>query len=263
MFIIGVGIMEFNKAKMLEIARKQLAIDMNCNAEDFIKDGIIFCEAKLNEGRRRFDRQAPFLEIATMGKSIVVSADSHILTKVKPLLENRTRENIFAAPFIFGHSLYYIPDCNKIKKLPLPDGFEFYVKEGKEIHDLYKVSGFENAIQYDINHPRPDAIVIYSMHDNNIVAMAGASADSELMWQIGIDVLPEFRNKGLATSLVSNLALMIMERGIIPYYGAASSNIASQSVAYRSGFIPTWMCSYKNTFDGTAPYENEIKISFA
>jgi len=224
--------MEFNKAKILEIVRKQLAIDMNCNAENFIKDGIIFCEAKLNEGRRMFDRQSPFLEIATIGKSIVISADSIVLTKVKPLLENKTREDIFVAPFIFGHSLYYIPDCNKIKKLSLPDGFKFYVKEGKEIHDLYKISGFENAIQYDINHPRPDVIVIYAMHDTNIVAMAGASADSDLMWQIGIDVLPQFRNKGLATSLVSNLALMIMEKGIVPYYG-------------------------------TAPYGNDIKIIFA
>lgn len=254
--------MDFNKSKILEIVRKQLAIDMNCNSEDFSEDGIVFCEAKLNEGRRMFDRQSPFLEIATMGKSIVVSADSGILAKVKPLLENRTREDIFAAPFIFGHSLYYIPDCNRIKKLPLPDGFDFYIKEGEEIHQLYKISGFENAIQYDINHPRPDVIAVYAMYGNEIAAMAGASADSNLMWQIGIDALPKFRNNGLATSLVSNLAIMIMERGIVPYYGTASSNIASQSVAYRSGFIPAWMCSYKNTFDGTAPYEKDIKIIF-
>lgn len=182
--------------------------------------------------------------------------------RINPFLENKTREDIFVAPFVFGHSLYYIPDCNKIKKLPRPDGFEFHIKEGKEIHDLYKISRFENAIQYDINHPRPDVIVIYAMHDNNIVAMAGASADSDLMWQIGIDVLPQFRNKVLATSLVSNLALMIMEQGIVPYYGTASSNIASQSVAYKIGLIPTWMCSYKNTFDGTAPYGNDIKFIF-
>ncbi|SCL88678.1 hypothetical protein [Sporanaerobacter sp. PP17-6a] len=158
-----------------------------------------------------FDRQSPFLEIVTMGKGIVVSADSNILTKVKPLLENKTREDIFVAPFVFGHSLYYIPDCNRLKKLPMPDDFNFYIKEGKEIHDLYKISGFENAIQYDVNHPRPDVIVIYAMYNNKIVAIAGASADSNLMWQIGIDVLPQFRNKELVTSLVSNLAIMIME----------------------------------------------------
>ena len=255
--------MEFNKSKILETVSRQLAIDMNCNSEDFFKDGIIFCEAKLNEGRRMFERQSPFLEIATMGKSIVVSAERDILKKVKPLLENKTREDIFAIPFVFGHTLYYTPDCNRLKKLPVPGGFKLYIREGKEIYDLYKTPGFENAIQYDENHPRPDVIAVYAMYGNEIVAIAGASKDSSLMWQIGVDVLPRFRNKGLATCLVSNLAIMIMERGILPYYGAASSNIASQSVAYRSGFMPTWMCSYKNIFDGRAPYSNDIKIIFS
>ncbi|MGV8981664.1 hypothetical protein [Clostridium sp.] len=57
------GITELNKSKMLAVVRKQLAIDMNCNIEDFIKDGLVFCESKSNEGRRMFDRQSPFLEI--------------------------------------------------------------------------------------------------------------------------------------------------------------------------------------------------------
>lgn len=246
--------MRFNKSEILEIVKKQLAIDMNCNIEDLDKDGLVFCEAKLNEGRRRFNRQSPFLEIATMGKGIVVSGDSDVLVKVKPLLENRTREDIFAAPFIYGHSIYYTPDFDKIKKQPFIDGFDFYIKEGKEIHELYKISGFENALQYDINDSCPDAIAIYAMKGNEIVGMAGASFDSNLMWQIGVDVLPKFRNKGLAMS--------IMEKGVIPYYGSASSNIASQSVAYKSGFIPTWMCSYKNVFDGEASYEKDIEIIF-
>jgi GNAT superfamily N-acetyltransferase len=254
--------MELNKGNMLEIVRKQIAIDMNCNIEDFYKDGIVFCEAKSNEGRRKFDRQSPFLEVATMGTSVIVSADSDILEKIKPLLENNIREDIFAAPFLYGHSLYYIPDCDRIKKLPYSNDFNYCLKEKDEIQELYKIAGFKNAIQYDINHPRPDVIVLYAMRDNEIVAMAGASADCSLMWQIGIDVIPKYRNKGLATSLVNNLAIMIMERGIVPYYGTASSNIASQSVAYKSGLIPTWMCSYKNIFDGSSPYKNYININF-
>lgn len=254
--------MELNKSKMLEIVRKQLAIDMNCNMQDFLKEGIVFCEAKLNKGRRMFDRQSTFLEAATMGKSTVISGDKDILAKVKPLLENKTRDDIFAAPFLFGHSLYYLPDCDRIKKLPSPEGFTFHIKEGKEIHKLYNNPGFENAIMYDVNHPRPDVIAIYAMWDDKIAAMAGASADSSMMWQIGIDTLPEFRNKGLAVSLVSNLAIIIMEKRIVPYYGTASSNIASQSVAYKSGLFPAWMCSYKNTFDGTSLYGDKIKIDF-
>lgn len=41
--------MQLHKAKMLEAVRKQLAIDMNCHELDFLKDGMVFCEAKLNE----------------------------------------------------------------------------------------------------------------------------------------------------------------------------------------------------------------------
>ena len=74
--------MSFNRYEILEIVKKQLAIDMNCNIEDLNKNGLVFCEAKLNEGRRRFNRQSPFLEIATMGKGIVVSGDIDVLEKV-------------------------------------------------------------------------------------------------------------------------------------------------------------------------------------
>jgi hypothetical protein len=251
---MGELVLKFNRLKALEIVRQQLALDMNCNAQDFLADGVRFCEGKLNEGRRMFERQAPYLEIATMGKGIVISSDASILEKIKHVIENKSRDDLFFAPFVYGHSLYYIPDYKVIKGLPCPEGFTFHVKEGEEIHALYEVPGFNNAIQYDKNHPRPDILVTYVMKDNEIVAMAGASVDSKTMWQIGIDVMPAFRNAGLATCLVSNLAVMIIERGIVPYYGAASSNIASQAVAYRSGFAPTWMCTYKNILDGKSPY---------
>jgi len=38
--------MEFSKSKILEIVSRQLAIDMNCNSEDFFNDGIVFCGRK-------------------------------------------------------------------------------------------------------------------------------------------------------------------------------------------------------------------------
>lgn len=247
--------MEFNKARMLDIVRHQLAIDMNCSTQDFLNKGIVFCEAKLNDRRRMFDRQTPHLEVATMGKGIVVSADADILERIKPVIKDKFRDDLFCAPFLYGHSLYYIPDCKTIKKLPFSVQFSFHIEEGQEIHKLYNTLGFNNAIQYDKKHARPDVLVIYAMKGNEIVAMAGASADSKTMWQIGIDVIPQFRNIGLASCLISNLTVMIMERGIVPYYGTASSNIPSQLVAYRSGLMPAWMCSYRNTLDGKSPYK--------
>lgn len=254
--------MYLDKSKMIDIVKTQLAIDMNCSKDELSKEGIIFCEAGVNKGRRKFDRQSPFLEIVTMGKSTIVSGDREILDRVKPIFDNKSKEDVFAAPFFYGHSLYYIPDYERIKSLELPKGYTLHIREGKDIHELYKYPGFENAIMYDINHPRPDVLAIYATFEEKIVAMAGASEDSPLMWQIGIDVLPEYRNKGLATTLVSNLAIMIMDKGVVPYYGTGSYNIPSQAVAYKSGFIPTWMCSYRNIFDGNSPFGDYIKINF-
>jgi len=59
-----------------------------------------------------------------------------------------------------------------------------------------------------------------------IVGMAGVSNDCAKMWQVGMDVLPEYRNRGLAAYLVNRLTLEILNRGYIPYYGTSHSNIA-------------------------------------
>lgn len=51
-----------------------------------------------------------------------------------------------------------------------------------------------------------------------IVGLAGCSADCDTMWQIGVDVLPEYRRKGIAAALTSNLAVEILKRDKVPFY---------------------------------------------
>lgn len=70
--------------------------------------------------------------------------------------------------------------------------------------------------------------------------MAGASCDCDGMWQIGINVIEKYRGKGIGTNLVSLLKNEILKRGKIPFYSTIESNIYSQVVAIKSGFIPVW-----------------------
>jgi predicted GNAT family acetyltransferase len=74
-----------------------------------------------------------------------------------------------------------------------------------------------------------------------LIALAACSADCDTMWQIGIDVLPEYRRKGIASALTSRLAVEILERGKVPFYCCAWSNIGSARNAIRSGFRPAWV----------------------
>ena len=71
--------------------------------------------------------------------------------------------------------------------------------------------------------------------------MAGASADSASLWQIGVDVLPGYRGKGLATALVGRLTDEVLSRGVVPYYGTWPANIASRLVARSSGYFAAWI----------------------
>lgn len=73
-----------------------------------------------------------------------------------------------------------------------------------------------------------------------LVGLAGSSADCETMWQIGVDVLPDYRRQGIASALTARLALEIIERGKVPFYCAAWCNIKSVRNAVRSGFEPSW-----------------------
>ena len=61
------------------------------------------------------------------------------------------------------------------------------------------------------------------------------------MWQIGVDVLPDYRRRGVASALTSRLAKEILRRGKVSFYCSAWSNIRSARNAIRSGFIPAWV----------------------
>lgn len=75
----------------------------------------------------------------------------------------------------------------------------------------------------------------------NLVGLAGASADCKNMWQIGIDVLPGYRRQKIASALTSRLAVEILNRDIVPFYCCAWSNIGSARNAAASGFRQAWV----------------------
>ena len=69
-----------------------------------------------------------------------------------------------------------------------------------------------------------------------------------MMYQIGVDVLPEYRRKGVASALTTRLALEVLALGKVPFYCAAWSNIPSIRNAVKSGFRPAWVeLTAKNT----------------
>ena len=235
---------------VFKIVREQLAIDYNCLPEDFLRDGIIFTEAKKQDGRRELPFGNPRCELITMGHGIIVNASKELIPFLKYKFRNKSNYEIMNSSFIYGVNPYYLQNVENIKPVELNSEFSYRIIKNSEIYDFYKYGGLNNALQYNKESLRPERIGLVVFYDSKLAGIACASADCETMYQIGVDVLPEYRKQGVATAAVNMLTFEVLNRGIVPYYTTDCSNIPSQRAAISSGYYPAWSHSFKHRLIG-------------
>lgn len=131
---------------------------------------------------------------------------------------------------------YFLPDLEALK--PLSCQFEIRVLEPEHFSEYY-LPEWSNALCE--KRKELDCLAVGAFDAGKLIGLAGGSADCDTMWQIGIDVLPEYRRLGIASSLTSRLAIEILDRGIVPFYCCAWSNVKSARNAIKSGFRPAWV----------------------
>lgn len=118
-------------------------------------------------------------------------------------------------------------------------GYDIGRYDAQEILRRFRTNElFGNA--YGFEATAPDVLGVSAAVDGQYLGMAGASADSPLLWQIGIDVLPESRGRGIAQMLVGLIRNDILAAGRLPYYGTSVTHLESQRVALGAGFLPAW-----------------------
>ena len=235
--------------QILDIAMTQSAIDSGCDKADFEsgKNKVVISK---NDDRARKYLSLPFiLDITTYGNGVVASASEELCDIADKYINSYTPYHLFETPniHVLSDALrkrgadvcfmaeYWLPtsenlpvfQCDYTLKVLTPDDFS----------DLYTPE-WSNALCRERSHL--DKIAVGAYDNGKLIALAGASADCEDMWQIGIDVLPEYRRRGLACTLTTSLAREIFALGKVPFYCCAWSNIASARNAVKSGFSPAW-----------------------
>lgn len=236
--------------EILAIAMAQSAIDCNCNADDFLKEEKVIVLSEKNGQARKY-LELPFsCQLVSYGNNIVASVQEEYKQLVKHYLDHYPVEHCFETPNL--HALneallphgqkvcfmaeYFLPD---VAKLVEPDcAYECRILEQRDFKDLY-VPEWSNALCE--KRKELDVLGVGAYDNGKLVALAACSADCDSMWQIGIDVLPEYRRQGLASTLTGKLALEILKRGKVPFYCAAWSNIKSVRNAIKCGFKPAWV----------------------
>lgn len=98
---------------------------------------------------------------------------------------------------------------------------------------------FHNALG-ELDDPHDDwfRYGVAIMDGDRPAAVAGGWDDCEGITEIGVDVAREFRGQGLGVAVVSAMARLVADRGDIPTYYCAPTNVRSHRNALSSGFVP-------------------------
>ena len=240
----------FTYETVLEAAIEQSAIDLSCEPGDFRASGNRLVLSRRNEKAHKYLELPFFCQFVSYGNNVVASVSEAFAPFAEGYMEKYGPVRCFETPALleldgelqkFGHRVcfmaqYYLPVSEMIK--PLDCGLALRVMEKPEFEQYY-LPAFGNALCSQ--HSERDMIAVGAFDGKTLAGLAGASADCESMWQIGVDVLPAYRRRGIASAVTSRLASELFAMGKIPFYCAAWSNVRSARNAIRSGFRPAWV----------------------
>ncbi len=236
--------------EMLAIAMRQSAEDIGCLAEDLKAEKNVVRPFKMGQNARRYLKEPITCDLVSYGGNVVAASVPETLDIVSEYVGKNRSYACFETPNLHwlnerllakGHKIcfmaeYYLPVLDRIPDLACP--YETRILRQGDFAGLYRPE-WSNALCKD--RPQLDVLGVGACDGDRLVGLAACSADCESMWQIGVDVLPAWRRRGIASALVTTLAKEILKRGKVPFYCTAWSNIRSARNAVKSGFLPAWV----------------------
>ena len=240
--------------EILRIAMEQSAIDLCADASDFEKSENVIVLSEDREGARKYLRLPFSCQLVSYGTNVVASVSPEFRELTEKYINKYSIEHLFETPnmHVLNDALwekgqkicfmaeYFLPDMNILHSRVKENKTEYKLRvlTQSDLSELY-VPTWSNALCKD--RKELDVLGIGAYDGETLIGLAACSADCDTMWQIGIDVLPEYRRQGIASAITSQLASEILERGKVPFYCSAWSNVKSVRNALRSGFRPAWV----------------------
>ncbi len=236
--------------EILKIAMAQCARDLCADASDFEKTENMVVLSNASDEARKYLKLPFSCQLVSYGNNVVASVSPEFREIAENYINKYSVEHLFETPnmHVLNDALmekgqkicfmaeYFLPDVNLLR--PLDCAYELRVLTQDDFVDLY-IPEWSNALCAARRHL--DVLGVGAYDNGKLVGLAGCSADCDTMWQIGIDVLPEYRRQGIASTLTSRLAIEILERGKVPFYCAAWCNVKSVRNAIKSAFRPAWV----------------------
>jgi GNAT superfamily N-acetyltransferase len=259
---------------ILRVAMTQSAADLCAEASDFTKTENVIVLSRERDDARRYLKLPFTCQLVSYGSNAVASVSPEFYGITERYINAYPVEHLFETPnlHVLNEALmekgqkirfmaeYFLPDMDALEKRAVGDvgPYKTRLLTQQDFTNLYRPE-WSNALCEQRKHL--DVLGVGAYDGDTLIGLAGASADCDTMWQIGIDVLPAYRRRGIASALTSRLAMEILDRGIVPFYCAAWSNIKSVRNAIRSGFRPAWVemtAKACETVDGMNEVNTEV-----
>lgn len=217
---------KMTKQEILTAAMRQSAIDCCCAEEDFRRETHIVVENKASEQTSKFLVSPNACRMISYGSNIVASCRQELIPEIEAFINRREKFYRCFEPlaiYELNHILqrageqiawmhsYYLPDPDAVFSADLTCPYETKVMHPEDFTDLYG-QGWDNALSR-IERKELDMLGVGAYDGDRLIGLAACSADCVEMWQIGIDVLPEYRRKGVASVLTNRLARESLNAG--------------------------------------------------
>lgn len=200
------------RKEILEIALMQSAVDSGCAPEDFLSSRNTAFLSMKQPGARKYLALPHLLDFVSYGHAIVAAGREDLLPLARRHMAAFPGHSAFEAAGVVSLARalaplnlapvydgeYYLPDPDQLQEYVCP--FPLRMLDGNALNGLYRPE-WHNALCED--RRELDVLAVGAYDGDRLIGLAGCSADCEAMWQIGVDVLPEFRNRGVAKALTS------------------------------------------------------------
>ena len=234
------------KEEQKRLVEEQFAIDYNCIVADFQNTDTLVTLYQPQEGARKYDEESPLSILSYNGK-LVITAVEELLPWCKDVLAQHMSAawGLEAGSLIsidkklseFGYQIdqvhpfflpkYQVEEANVNLKLLNPE----------EIAAMEEDERIDEAFLFDDEIPDLLGVEAFA-EDGSLVAVAGASGNSDRMWELGVNSFVE--GHGYGQAVLTRISKEVQALGKVPFCGTALSHFASMNISLKAGFVPAF-----------------------
>ena len=237
---------------------EQLSIDFNTSKDNIVSDVKVVTDFRRNKSNSKwvFDDISGMM-LTTRTNNVIACVPDYLKESLEEYIKLKEYAyDLFTSPSIYLLNNifedndvdckavevfeYWVNTSNKLLKVPKT---EFKLRKFKNFNKYIGDNDFYN-VWLDGKRKQDNRFGYEILDKDKVIGACGVSGDSEYFWQLGLNVLPEYRGRGLGEVLVKSCINECKRLKKYPIYAIVPSNISSKRLAMKCNLKPEFFIMY-------------------